>query len=192
MKTIPALGLVLAFALVAPSAFAQNLLTNPGFDDLGGSFSGWTPFAVGEDISTPLGDDIYRSGAASAKVFGGFTGCPFPVFDVSGFFQEITVTPGKVYEYSGWSLVSSADPIPGTTVCGSNRALAKISFRDLGGNEIQSNEEFVGTALTPHDLWIPFTVSSPAPADAVSAPSPAHRSAETAPPPSIDAHMVAR
>lgn len=169
MKTLSAIGLALMLALVAPTASAQNLLTNPGFEDLGGSFNGWTTFELGEDISTPLDDDIYLSGTAAAKVFGGFTGCPFPVFDASGFFQEIPVTPGKIYQYTGFSYISPADPIPGTSPCANNRALAKISFRDSGGNEIQSNEAPIGNPLTPVDQWIPFSVSSPAPANAVSA-----------------------
>jgi len=169
MKILSAIGFAFVLMLVAPTASAQNLLTNPGFEDLGGSFNGWTPFELGEDISTPLNDDIYLSGTAAAKVFGGFTGCPFPVFDASGFFQEISVTPGKVYQYTGWTFISPADPLPGTSPCSDNRALAKISFRDAGGNEIQSNEASVGNPLTPVDQWIPFAVSSPAPTNAVSA-----------------------
>ena len=169
MKTLSALGLALTLALAAPTASAQNLLTNPGFEDLGGSFNAWTVFGVGEDISTPLNDDIYLSGTAAAKVFGGFTGCPFPVFDASGFFQEIPVTPGKLYRYTGSTYISPADPIPGTSPCFNNRALAKISFRDAGGNEVQSNEVTVGNPFTPVDQWLPFDVSSPAPANAVSA-----------------------
>jgi hypothetical protein len=169
MKTLSAIGLAIALALVASTASAQNLLTNPGFEDLGGSFNGWITFDSGEDISTPLNDDIYRSGTAAAKVFGEGTGCPFPVFDDSGFYQDIPATPGKIYEYSGWTFISSADPIPGTSPCFNNRALAKISFRDISDNEVQSNEVTIGNPLTPVDQWIPFTVSAPAPANAVAA-----------------------
>ncbi len=169
MKTLTALGTMLAIvALLAPAASAQNLLTNPGFEDNGGSYDGWFTFGSGPNISTAGTDNIFYSGSAAAKIFGEFTGCPFPTFDVGGFGQSFTPTPGKTYTFSGFSFVSSADTIPGEIVCESNRAIAKIAFFDAatGGTELASNEFVVGGPNTPLDQWIPFEVSAPAPAGA--------------------------
>ena len=118
MKTLTRLGTMLAIvALLAPAASAQNLLTNPGFEDNGGSYDGWFTFGNGPNISTAGTDNIFLSGTAAAKIFGEFTGCPFPAFDVGGFGQSFTPTAGKVYTFSGFSFVSSADTIPGEIVC---------------------------------------------------------------------------
>jgi hypothetical protein len=47
--------------------------------------------------------------------------------------------------------------------------IAKIVFFDAvsSGNEISSNEIIVGDWSTPHDMWIPFAVSAPAPPGAL-------------------------
>ena len=44
----------------------------------------------------PGDDDIARSGIAAAKLFGEFTNCPAPVFDVGGFGQAFTPMVGMV------------------------------------------------------------------------------------------------
>ncbi len=163
-------SLLVAVALaMGTQAVAQtNLLVNPGFEDGGGSYNGWTTFGSGPNISTPDNDDIYRSGIASAKIYGEFSNCPdYPMFDVGGAFQAFTPTAGKEYEFSGWSFVSSADTIPGNDTCLGNRLIAKIVFFNSVGTEISSNEIILGDWSTPRDQWIPFTVSAPAPAAAV-------------------------
>ena len=169
-------GIVIAAAFlvlltaVSPLAAQTNLLVNPGFEDLGGSYDGWFTFNDHVELSTPEGDDIIRTGIAAAKVYGGFTTCPGnPQFDICGFGQFFTPTAGMVYELSGYAFVSSADTMPGTDVCTSNRMLAKVVFFDAvtEGNEIQSNEVIIGNFDTPVDEWVPFTVSAPAPAGAL-------------------------
>ena len=101
----------LAFGTEAPAQ--ANLLVNPGFEAGGGSYSGWTTFGSGPQISTPATDNIHRTGIAAAKLYGEFTGCPSnPQFTVGGAFQAFTTTAGLVYEFSGYSFVSSADAIP--------------------------------------------------------------------------------
>jgi len=117
--------------LGSPSPANANLLANPGFEDAGGSFTGWTTFGAGlpptnVQISTPTGDNIIRTGVAAAKVYGGFNNCPGTgSFNVSGFYQAFTSpTPGNVYQLSGYSYISAADSIPGTDTCNKNRMLA--------------------------------------------------------------------
>lgn len=165
MKSLSALCTMLAIVtLLAPTASAQNLFVNPGFETGGGSYDGWTTFGNGPNISTAANDNIFNSGVAASKIFGEFNGCPFPNFDVGGFFQEFSATPGKIYEMSGVSFVAAIDPIPGTIVCDGNRAIAKIAFFNSSGTEIGSNEIVVGGPNTPTETWIPFDVSAPAPA----------------------------
>ena len=151
------------------SAGGVQLLTNPGFEALGGSYSGWTTFGSGVQISTAATDNIFRNGAAASKVFGEFNGCPIPNFDVGGYFQSFTPTVGQVYTFSGYSFVSSVDPLPGNDTCVKNRAIVKIVFYNapVGGAEIATNEFIIGDWSSRLDAWMPFSVSAPAPAGAL-------------------------
>lgn len=161
-----------AAAFVVPSLAMGNLLVNPGFEDNGGSYAGWTTFGSGPQLSLPAGDDIIRTGAAASKIFGEFTGCPAtPVFTVGGYFQKFTPAAGQTYTFSGYTWVSSADPMLGTSTCSVNRAIAKIVFFDdplLGGaaHEICSNEVVIGDGNSALDQWTYFMVDAPAPATA--------------------------
>ncbi len=164
----------LAAALIAgaPLAAQTNLLVNPGFEDAGGSFNGWFVAADGAEISTEAGDNIMRTGLAAAKMYGEFTTCPGnPQFDVGVVGQYFTPVAGKIYQFNGYSFVSSADTMPGDigTACASNRMIAKVVFFDAvtEGNEIQSNEIIIGNFATPHDEWHAFSVEAPCPAGAL-------------------------
>jgi len=158
-----------ASAATLSTPAAANLLTNPGFEAGGGSYSGWSTFGNGVQLSLPTGDNIIRSGAAASKIYGGFVGCPgAPQFSVCGYFQSFTPTAGKVYEFSGYSYVSSGDPISGTLTCANNRCIAKLVFFNapVGGSEMSSNEIVIGDGNSVTDQWNAFSVSAPAPAGA--------------------------
>jgi hypothetical protein len=163
-------GMTLAAALSASPAAAQNLLANPGFEAGGGSYTGWFKFGSGPNISTPATDNIFRSGSAASKIFGGFVGCPgTPVFNVGGFGQAFpNPVAGKRYTLSGWSFVAAVDSMLGSNTCVSNRLIAKIVFFNApsGGAELSSNEVVIGDGGTPLEQWLPFTVSAPVPAGA--------------------------
>ena len=158
-----------ALTIGTPALAQTNLLVNPGFEASGGSYDGWFTFGSGVQLSLPDGDDIIRTGYAASKVYGGFVGCPdSPQFNVGGFGQAFTPTVGLVYEATGFSFVSVADPIPGTDTCNANRMLAKVVFFNapVGGAEIASNEIVIGDGNSVTNQWVPFTVSAPAPAGA--------------------------
>ncbi|MBI5168390.1 MAG: T9SS type A sorting domain-containing protein [Candidatus Eisenbacteria bacterium] len=160
-------GLMLAGATLAHASV--NLLTNPGFDDGGGTYAGYFTFGAGVQMSTAATDNIFRSGVAAAKIYGGFNGCPnAPVFNVGGFGQAKTPVVGQTYSFSGASFVSSADSIPGTATCSKNRCIAKLVFFDAlsGGNEIVGDEQVIGDGNTVKDRWNPFFVSAVCPANA--------------------------
>jgi hypothetical protein len=161
--------------LVAVPAFGSqsyaqtNLLVNPGFEDAGGSYDGWFTFGDGPQLSTPDTDNIARTDSTAAKIFGEFTGCPGPHgYNVGGFGQDFTPTVGKVYQFNGYSYVSSGDAIPGTETCVKNRCIAKVVFwdADSAGFELSSNEFVIGDGNTVTDEWHYFSISAPAPAGA--------------------------
>ncbi len=171
-RSLPALAL-LCLGLTAAAATVHaspNLLANPGFDVGGGSYTGYFTFGSGVQLSTPATDNIALTGTAAAKVYGGFTGCPgSPVFNVGGFGQAFTnPVAGRVYTFSGYSFVSSTDPMLGTDVCNKNRLIAKLVFFNAltGGAEISSNEYVLGSGLTPQNQWVPFSIDAPVPSTA--------------------------
>lgn len=154
---------------ISPSFAAVNLLVNPGFEANGGSYTGWNTFGSGVQLSAASGDFIVHAGNEASKIYGEFTGCPIPSFHVGGYFQSFTPTAGRDCEFSGFSYVSAADPIPGTQTCQKNRCIAKIAFFNaaVGGTEISSNEIVIGDGNSILDQWVPFTVSAPVPTGAL-------------------------
>ncbi|TFH40336.1 MAG: hypothetical protein E4H01_16755, partial [Lysobacterales bacterium] len=159
------LSTVVALSTVSSMAFAQcNLLTNPGFEDAGGSLSGWSEIWGNAFASTPWTDNIFRTGSAAGKAFGPF----WQPGGTSGFGQAFAPTAGMVYELSGYSYVSSADPLFATDPCLRNHMVAKIEFYDgLSGTAMSSNEIVIADDNTPTDQWHRFSVSAPAPPGAV-------------------------
>jgi hypothetical protein len=161
-RIILSAGVILA-VMCASSFAGTNLLTNPGFEDAGGSYNGWTTFGSGPNISiTPV--DTVRTGLAASKIFGEFGAG----FSVGGYFQAFTPTAGNLYEFSGHYLMSSLDSIPGTNVCDFNRVVAQVAFYDdnFGGVLIGRNEVLVGDYNTVQDVWHSFSISMHAPSAA--------------------------
>ena len=164
---LPSLVLV-GMCSLAASVHAQNLLTNPGFEANGGSFAGWTKFG-NDTISTAANDNIMHSGLAAAKLFGGFNGCPFaPSFNVGGIYQSfpLAASSNTTFEFSCRAYISSADSIPGSFYCNSNRAIIKLAFFNATGTEIQGSECFIADPFTVKNRWNSFSVTSDAPAAA--------------------------
>lgn len=94
-SSLTLLALLATAAFVGPTSAQPNLLVNPGFETAGGSYTGWFTFGSGVQMSTPATDNIFRSGTAASKTFGGFVGCPnTPAFNVGGYGQALTPTGG--------------------------------------------------------------------------------------------------
>lgn len=168
-RTSLPLTFVALVAIASPCLAQANLLVNPGFETAGGSYTGWFTFGSGVQLSSPM-DNIIRSGVAASKTYGGFFGCPGPgAFNVGGFGQAFTPVAGKVYQLSGYSYVSSADPIPGTDTCNKNRMIAKIVYFNAasGGQEIAANEIVIGDGNSAVNQWRAFSVSAPVPSGAL-------------------------
>lgn len=161
-RLLSGVGIAAVVLCLCVPANAQNLLTNPGFEQL---YAGWNTFGGGAQLSLPSGDNIARTDTVASKLYGEFTGCPGGFFTAGGYYQEFTVTPGALYDFSGWGFMSSADPIPGTSVCSSNRSVAQITFYDDDnfGAVVARNDVVIADFSTPIDTWVPFEVSMVAP-----------------------------
>lgn len=177
-RLISPLWPMLTIAFVAATTFgasraaAVNLLANPGFETGGGTFTGWTTFGNGVQLSLPAGENIIRTGVAASKIFGEYIGCPDPspsAYGVGGYFQSFAPTAGMVYTFSGYTYIKSTDPLIGTDTCTKNRAIAKIAFFNAvsGGGEIAANEIVIGDGNSITDQWNSFTLSAPVPTGAL-------------------------
>lgn len=151
--------LLLGLSLLgAPGADAQCILANPSFEVAGSSgqvFAGWNQFgSIGSTTSA-------THGAAAARVSGPNTGG----WDVSGYWQQVTTSPGRRWSASvrGWH--SAAKPL-----VGQSQAILNIEWRNSGGGLISYESHPVANASTPAGVIQDFSVvSQPAPAGTVSA-----------------------
>jgi PEP-CTERM motif len=95
VKTLLAFVAV-AILLCAPAAFAQNLLTNGGFET--GDFTGWTTGGNFEDTEVTTGAFYEYSGAQE----GNFYAVLGPVGTDGTLSQSFATTPGASYTFSFW------------------------------------------------------------------------------------------
>lgn len=139
--------------LSAGAAFGQ--LANPGFEENGGSFSGWSTFeqAYVETV-------IARTGTHAAKFFGNFS----QPYAASGAYQDFPTTPGTTWTGTGWFAHISADPL-----VGQNIGLINIEWRRADGTMISYLTTTTVTSLSPLDTWQQYTVSGVAPAETATA-----------------------
>ncbi len=159
----------LAILFVGSTASAQNLLTNPGFEDgaapAAGAGPGWTSFGnVFTEASFPL------SGSQTCKMFGNFSGN----FDVTGIFQEFACSAGEEFQLSSNAYYSSDDQIIGVGPTDDNWVVQKITFFDGSGVELAAaaSESIILDGTFAADTWhaaAPITATAPAGAATVQA-----------------------
>lgn len=135
---------VLLVAMAMP-AYAQNLLTNPGFED---GLNGWTTFgnAYGETTGP---DFVPYEGDGLCSMFGNFWGS----FNVTGIFQEFATAEGATWELSCVSKNPGADPMVGVGAPDNNWVVQKIAFFDIGGTEIGAAELTICNGTYAVDIW---------------------------------------
>ncbi len=154
---VAAVLLTLGLVLVAVrDSSAQCILANPSFElpgSAGQVFGGWSQFGpVGSTTNAP-------HGARAARITGPNTGN----WDVAGYWQQQTTTPGRRWAASvrGWH--SAAKPLTGGA-----KAILNIEWRNSGGGLISYESHTVADASTPLDMIQDFSVeSAPAPAGTV-------------------------
>ena len=137
---------VAALLCGATSAFAQNLLMNPGFED---GLNGWNVFgnAFPETANPP--EIVPFEGDGVAKMFGNFSGG----FDVTGIFQEFDAAPGQTWEMDAYSRHFSGDAMTGNGAPDSNWVVMKIAFKDAADAEIGAAEGTILDGTFATDTW---------------------------------------
>lgn len=135
---------VLVVAMAAP-AYAQNLLTNPGFED---GLNGWGVFgnAYAETTSP---DFVPYEGNGLCSMFGNFWG----VFNVTGIFQEFPTGEGATWELSCVSKNPGVDPMIGLGATDYNWVVQKIAFFDAANTEIGAAEFIICDGTYMVDIW---------------------------------------
>jgi PEP-CTERM motif len=103
IKTLLALVAV-AVLVCAPAAFAQNLLTNGGFET--GDFTGWTTGGNFEDTEVVSGPFYVYSGAQE----GNFYAALGPVGSDGTLSQSFATQAGAQYTFSFWLASVGDDP----------------------------------------------------------------------------------
>lgn len=128
-------------------------MVNSGFET--GDFTGWTNFG-----NSFVSNMFPRTGTFSARMFGNFSGG----FNVSGVFQNVPVTAGLDYTYSGFNGHQSLDPI-----VGGNVALFRLDWLDATMMQISFTDFGMINSATPTDTFLMQTITQTAPVGAVNA-----------------------
>lgn len=143
-----------------------NLLSNPGFDDNGGSLSAWDTF--GNTIPNVSADSgATNDGTHALKIFGQFNGAG----NLSGASQGIAIDGGTPLFAEASTYTPSWDTLFGKD----NDVLMKIEFYSVFGAESGSGDFLGEVSQLVHDgssaenTWLDHTLEATAPEDAVEA-----------------------
>ncbi|MBX3427201.1 MAG: family 16 glycosylhydrolase [Pirellulales bacterium] len=142
---------------------------NPGFDEAGGGLAGWSTFGntLAANPNVQVAAEAHLDGSGSLKLFGQ----SIIQENYSGVSQGITVVAGNRVEADVNAFIRSGDSIVGTN----NDALLKIEFyRKFGGkygsaDMISELVQTVADGSSPQDVWLPRSLSTVAPNEAVEA-----------------------
>lgn len=131
-----AAGLIFAVGiLVALTAGAANVLTNPGFE--APSLAGWTTFGPNNYSENTAG--IAHGGANFYKVYGAFIGAQ----NYTGIYQDNLSAPGAIYSADGWAYTLGSD---GGGIHGQDAIWLEVSFRDASYNALALYRSMVVTS----------------------------------------------
>jgi beta-glucanase (GH16 family) len=166
-RRTPATVVGIAVVILAVAGWADNPLVNPGFEDGGGSLTGWRTFGnsagnISVSSTTP------HSGSYVARLTGPSNSGTATTY--SGITQGLATTPGAF-----WTASAFIRHNPGSRLENHNQLVMKIEFyRRFGGS--YGTADFVGEteitvldANSPTGVWRSMTVGSTAPEDAVEA-----------------------
>jgi beta-glucanase (GH16 family) len=153
---------------VTPPQPGINLLSNPGFDDNGGSLDGWSDF--GNTFTIPnvsANNDLANDGTHALKIFGQFNGPG----NLSGASQGVAVSGGE----SLLAVASALTPTGDTLFGKSNEVTMKIEFYSVFGAAFMSSDFISEESLLIHDgstaesIWFDHSLEAIAPQNAVEA-----------------------
>lgn len=120
--------------VTAGSAPAQNVLTNPGFENgsTGNGAAGWTTFGNVYTEGTNAPQFVPYEGNQLASMFGNFDA----PYNVSGMFQEFPTSEGAEWQLSAKSRHFSGDAMIGSQGTDGNWVVQKIVFKDASDTEL--------------------------------------------------------
>jgi hypothetical protein len=146
-KMLLVTALVGAFLMaIGTGAFAQNLLTNPGFE---AGLTGWYGFGNQyPEVANPP-QFVPLSGNGLASMFGNWSG----PYNVSGIFQEFPTTAGETWEMTSNARFWSGDPMIGPGAPNGNWVVQKLAWFDAGNNEIGGSELTILDGTYAADVW---------------------------------------
>ena len=149
-----------------PAEPGSNLLSNPGFDDAGGSVDAWTVF--GNTIpNVSENDQLVNNGTHALKIFGQFNNPS----NQSGVSQGAVISEGVSLRAVASTHTPSWDSLFGKD----NEVTMKIEFYSVFGATIGSGDFLGEVSQLIHDgssaenIWLGHTLEAVAPEDAVEA-----------------------
>lgn len=126
-----------------PAGDANSLL-NPGFEANG--LAGWTPYGAGFNTGLENITNLpVHSSAHVFKAFGQFTGSS----NVSGAYQDVTVSAGQNFKADAWLLTPRNDAI-----AGANRAWLEVDFCDAAAHPLSVYRSASVDASSAPGLWL--------------------------------------
>jgi hypothetical protein len=158
LKSYHTLIIAIAVLFVATGASAQNLLTNPGFED---GFTGWQHFENAYvETWNPEWCIAPFEGDWLCKMYGNFWGS----FNVTVVFQEFAAVAGTEFTMECMAKQCSIDPMLGGGAPDACWAVMKIAYfgdaGEIGGDEVVICD---GTGAFPLDTWYTNGVVGTAP-----------------------------
>lgn len=143
---------VRAYELIEPT----SQISNGGFESRGPT--GLVPFFGWVRSGNAFTDSgVVRTGAASGKLFGTFTGAA----NTSWIAQDLVVTPGQTYGAVGWFQTTAADRIAGANV-----ASLTVEWRTSSNAVISRESVLAADATTPPGEWFRRVIATESPANA--------------------------
>ena len=137
-----------------------NLLTNPGFDDSGGSLEGWTTFGnIIPNVSAS--NAVVEDGTHALKIFGQFNGQQ----NFSGVSQAVAITGGDSLRAVANLRTPSWDTLFGKT----NDVTMTLEFFGDSNNLLDQISQVVHDGTTAENTWHEHALEMIAPAGAVEA-----------------------
>ena len=144
----------------------ENLLSNPGFDDGGGSLDGWSVF--GNTISNVSANgDLANDGTHALKIYGQFNGPN----NLSGVSQGVAISEGASLRAEASTRTPSWDTLFGKD----NDVTMKIEFYSVFGAASGSGDflgevsQLIHDGSSAEDIWLDHALEAIAPEDAVEA-----------------------
>ncbi len=148
---------ILAVVVSAAGCYAENLLSEPGFESSvpGQKILGWNSY--GGNTYIMANPALAHGGTNCFKVYQAFAGA----VNDAGVYQDYISGPGAVYSADGWACTGAAD-----TLAGQNIAWIEVTFRDASAKVLALyrsaliNTNAVAAGTFPASAWVNLSVTN--------------------------------